>query len=132
MTGKEGKRLRERCVATCYKPNQGSGKVGTFNPPRPQHNCVLITSLDTNDEDIISVVGCAHVCTDSFSPPGLQVMCARMCVFYSAMCLAGWPLSSEAARLRCGSDLLSDLIFVCGDRGIYLGEPIFIFYTIFT
>ncbi|XP_044068806.1 insulin-like growth factor 3 [Siniperca chuatsi] len=43
-------------------------------------------------------------------------------MFYSAMCLAGWPLSSEAARLRCGSDLLSDLIFVCGDRGIYLGK----------
>ncbi|KAM6928664.1 insulin-like growth factor 3 [Lycodopsis pacificus] len=38
------------------------------------------------------------------------------------MCLASWPLSSEAARLRCGTDLLSDLIFVCGDRGIYLGK----------
>uniref|UniRef100_A0A8C9ZDP6 Insulin-like domain-containing protein n=1 Tax=Sander lucioperca TaxID=283035 RepID=A0A8C9ZDP6_SANLU len=45
-----------------------------------------------------------------------------MCMFYSTMCLAGWPLSSEAARLRCGTDLLSDLIFVCGDRGIYLGK----------
>ncbi|XP_068454521.1 insulin-like growth factor 3 [Clinocottus analis] len=45
-----------------------------------------------------------------------------VCVFYSTMCLAGWPLSSEAARLRCGTDLLSDLIFVCGDRGIYLGK----------
>uniref|UniRef100_A0A3Q3K1Z6 Insulin-like domain-containing protein n=1 Tax=Monopterus albus TaxID=43700 RepID=A0A3Q3K1Z6_MONAL len=50
------------------------------------------------------------------------VFCVRICVFYSIMCLAGWPVSSEAARLRCGSDLLSDLIFVCGDRGIYLGK----------
>ncbi|XP_040908121.1 insulin-like growth factor I [Toxotes jaculatrix] len=50
------------------------------------------------------------------------VLCVQVCMFYSAMCLAGWPLSSEAARLRCGSDLLSDLIFVCGDRGIYLGK----------
>ncbi|XP_070695090.1 insulin-like growth factor 3 [Pempheris klunzingeri] len=51
-----------------------------------------------------------------------QVLCVRMCMFYSTMCLAGWPLSSEAAALRCGSDLLSDLIFVCGDRGIYFGK----------
>uniref|UniRef100_A0A8C9ZC92 Insulin-like domain-containing protein n=1 Tax=Sander lucioperca TaxID=283035 RepID=A0A8C9ZC92_SANLU len=56
------------------------------------------------------------------SSSGLQVLCVRMCMFYSTMCLAGWPLSSEAARLRCGTDLLSDLIFVCGDRGIYLGK----------
>ncbi|XP_030279759.1 insulin-like growth factor I [Sparus aurata] len=61
-------------------------------------------------------------CCRSARPQTLRVMCARMCVFYSAMCLAGWPLSSEAARLRCGSDLLSDLIFVCGERGIYLGK----------
>ncbi|KAF7210537.1 insulin-like growth factor 3 [Nothobranchius furzeri] len=52
----------------------------------------------------------------------LKVSCVRICVFYSSMCLAAWPLSSEAARLRCGSELLSDLIFVCGDRGIYLGK----------
>ncbi|XP_034393606.1 insulin-like growth factor 3 [Cyclopterus lumpus] len=52
----------------------------------------------------------------------LKVVCVRMCVFYFTMCLAGWPLSSEAARLRCGRDLLSDLIFVCGDRGIYIGR----------
>nr|XP_046254041.1 insulin-like growth factor 3 isoform X2 [Scatophagus argus]XP_046254042.1 insulin-like growth factor 3 isoform X2 [Scatophagus argus] len=49
-----------------------------------------------------------------------KVLCIRVCVF--SMCLAAWPLPSEAARLRCGSDLLSDLIFVCGDRGIYLGK----------
>lgn len=47
------------------------------------------------------------------------------------MILAGWPLSTEAARLRCGSDLLSDLIFVCGDRGIYLGKSILIVSTLF-
>lgn len=60
-----------------------------------------------------------------------QVLCVRVCLFYSTMCLAGWPLSSEAARLRCGSDLLSDLIFVCGDRGIYLGKSIFMLSTCF-
>lgn len=60
-----------------------------------------------------------------------QVLCVRMCLFYSTMCLAGLPLSSEAARLRCGSDLLSDLIFVCGDRGIYLGKFIFMLSTCF-
>ncbi|XP_029306327.1 insulin-like growth factor 3 [Cottoperca gobio] len=52
----------------------------------------------------------------------LKVLCVRMCMFYSTICLAGWPLSSEAARQRCGSDLLSDLKFVCGDLGIYLGK----------
>ncbi|XP_029362931.1 insulin-like growth factor 3 isoform X1 [Echeneis naucrates] len=57
-------------------------------------------------------------CRSSVRP---QVLCVQMCMFYSTMCLVGWPLS-EAARLRCGSDLLSDLIFVCGDRGIYLGK----------
>ncbi|KAK5863061.1 hypothetical protein PBY51_000119 [Eleginops maclovinus] len=47
----------------------------------------------------------------------LKVLCVRMCI-----CLAGLPLASEAGRLRCGSDLLKDLMFVCGDRGIYLGR----------
>ncbi|GLD45569.1 insulin-like growth factor I [Lates japonicus] len=61
-------------------------------------------------------------CCSSARPQTLKVLCAHMSMFYCAMCLAGWPLSSEAARLRCGSDLLSDLIFVCGDRGIYLGK----------
>lgn len=55
-------------------------------------------------------------------PSPLQVVCVRMCVFYAAVCLAGWPPSSEAARLRCGSDLLDDIRFVCGDRGIYIGR----------
>uniref|UniRef100_UPI0037E835FD insulin-like growth factor 3 n=1 Tax=Semicossyphus pulcher TaxID=241346 RepID=UPI0037E835FD len=60
--------------------------------------------------------------SSSARPQTLKVWCVRVCMFYSTMCLSGWPLSSEAARLRCGSDLLSDLIFVCGDRGIYLGK----------
>ncbi|XP_034552614.1 insulin-like growth factor 3 [Notolabrus celidotus] len=60
--------------------------------------------------------------SSSARPQTLKVWCVRVCVFYSTMCLSGWPLSSEAARLRCGSDLLSDLMFVCGDRGIYLGK----------
>ncbi|XP_058498015.1 integumentary mucin C.1-like [Solea solea] len=36
--------------------------------------------------------------------------------------LVCWPLFSEAAKFRCGTDLLSDLLFVCGDRGIYFGR----------
>lgn len=71
-----------------------------------------------------------NLCTYSISPC-LQVLCVRLCMLYSAMILAGWPLSTEAARLRCGSDLLSDLIFVCGDRGIYLGKSILIVSTLF-
>ncbi|KAE8293059.1 hypothetical protein D5F01_LYC08154 [Larimichthys crocea] len=61
-------------------------------------------------------------CCPSARPQTLKVLCVRICIFYSTMCLSGWPLSSEAAKLRCGTDLLSDLIFVCGDRGIYLGK----------
>ncbi|XP_054629736.1 insulin-like growth factor 3 [Dunckerocampus dactyliophorus] len=45
-----------------------------------------------------------------------------LCVFYSTTCLLNWPLHSEAAKLRCGTDLLNDLLFVCGDRGIYFGK----------
>ncbi|CAL8324256.1 unnamed protein product [Merluccius merluccius] len=45
----------------------------------------------------------------------------RLCVLYSAVCLSLWQ-PSDAGRLRCGSDLLADLLFVCGDRGIYLGK----------
>ncbi|XP_023153230.1 insulin-like growth factor 3 isoform X2 [Amphiprion ocellaris] len=55
-------------------------------------------------------------------PQTVKVLCVWISLFYSSMCLAGWPLTSEAARLRCGSKLLSDLIFVCGDRGIYFGK----------
>nr|XP_033942115.1 insulin-like growth factor I [Pseudochaenichthys georgianus] len=59
------------------------------------------------------------------SPTALKVLCVRMCICLAGWPLAseaGWPLASEAGRLRCGSDLLKDLMFVCGDRGIYLGR----------
>lgn len=49
-----------------------------------------------------------------------------MCVLYSAVALA------DAAKLRCGSDLLNDLLFVCGDRGVYLGEPTVVLFFFFT
>uniref|UniRef100_UPI001CD8AAC2 insulin-like growth factor I-A n=1 Tax=Solea senegalensis TaxID=28829 RepID=UPI001CD8AAC2 len=46
----------------------------------------------------------------------LQVLCIQI------LWLVCWPLFSEAAKFRCGTDLLSDLLFVCGDRGIYFGR----------
>ncbi|XP_071378394.1 insulin-like growth factor 1 [Centroberyx affinis] len=58
----------------------------------------------------------------SARPQTLKVLCFQICVFYFTMCLAVLPIPSDAARLRCGSDLLTDLIFVCGERGIYLGK----------
>ncbi|XP_047428370.1 insulin-like growth factor 3 [Mugil cephalus] len=61
-------------------------------------------------------------CYRPAGPQTLKMWCVRICIFYSSMCLASWPLTSEAAKLRCGSDLLSDLIFVCGERGVYLGK----------
>ncbi|XP_029012032.1 insulin-like growth factor 3 [Betta splendens] len=61
-------------------------------------------------------------CCPAARTPAMKALCARVCVFYYTALLASWPLSADAARLRCGSDLLSDLIFVCGDRGIYLGR----------
>ncbi|KAM3872216.1 uncharacterized protein ACN63O_003495 [Diretmus argenteus] len=56
----------------------------------------------------------------SAGPQTLKEFWFGICAFYSTLCLVVLP--SEAARLRCGSDLLTDLIFVCGDRGIYLGK----------
>ncbi|RVE71245.1 hypothetical protein OJAV_G00071990 [Oryzias javanicus] len=55
-------------------------------------------------------------------PPTLQVLGVQVCVFLSGLSLWGPALSAEAARLRCGSELLSDLLFVCGDRGVYIGK----------
>ncbi|XP_056131163.1 insulin-like growth factor 3 [Lampris incognitus] len=53
----------------------------------------------------------------------LQVLCfGSICVLYSTVCLLVFPTPSHPARLRCGTDLLADLIFVCGERGIYLGK----------
>ncbi|XP_019746350.1 insulin-like growth factor 3 [Hippocampus comes] len=45
-----------------------------------------------------------------------------LCMFCSTMCLVSGPLCCEGAKLRCGSELLNDLLFVCGDRGLYLGK----------
>ncbi|XP_075882165.1 insulin-like growth factor 1, juvenile form [Nelusetta ayraudi] len=44
----------------------------------------------------------------------LKVLCCG--VLCCAVSLA------SGAKLRCGSDLLNDLLFVCGDRGIYFGK----------
>nr|XP_061802203.1 insulin-like growth factor I [Nerophis lumbriciformis] len=54
----------------------------------------------------------------SWRPLPLKVLC----MFYSTMCLISSPLCSEAAKLRCGSELINDLLFVCGDRGLYLAK----------
>ncbi|XP_077579107.1 insulin-like growth factor 3 [Stigmatopora nigra] len=43
-------------------------------------------------------------------------------MFYSTMYLISGPLCSEAAKLRCGTELINDLLFVCGDRGLYLDK----------
>lgn len=48
-----------------------------------------------------------------------------LCMFCSTMCLVSGPLCCEGAKLRCGSELLNDLLFVCGDRGLYLGTCAF-------
>lgn len=64
----------------------------------------------------------------SFSVMGLtqlssvQELCAWLCALYCTMSVGGWPLTAEGAQLRCGSELLGDLIFVCGDRGVHLGK----------
>ncbi|KAM9751780.1 insulin-like growth factor 1 [Menidia menidia] len=51
----------------------------------------------------------------------LRALCVRICVFYCTVCVAFW--SSEALKIRCGSELLSDLRLVCGQRGIHFGRP---------
>ncbi|XP_061648569.1 insulin-like growth factor 3 [Phyllopteryx taeniolatus] len=55
-------------------------------------------------------------------PSGRPLPLKVLCMFYSTMCLVSGPICSEAAKLRCGSELLNDLLFVCGDRGLYLGK----------
>ncbi|XP_053705394.1 insulin-like growth factor 3 isoform X1 [Synchiropus splendidus] len=45
-----------------------------------------------------------------------------MWMFFSSICVSVWFVPVVAAKPRCGSDLLEDLIFVCGDRGIYFGD----------
>lgn len=96
-----------------------------------EKTCNKCLKLNSNREfNSWCIKRCVHAFVSLSSH--LQVLCVRMCMFYSTMYLTGWPLSAEAARLRCGSDLLSDLIFVCGDRGIYLGEFVLVFRTCFT
>ncbi|XP_061697336.1 insulin-like growth factor 3 isoform X2 [Syngnathoides biaculeatus] len=55
-------------------------------------------------------------------PSGRPLPLKVLCVFCSTVCLLSGPPCSEGAKLRCGSELLNDLLFVCGDRGLYLGK----------
>ncbi|XP_077410145.1 insulin-like growth factor 3 [Vanacampus margaritifer] len=55
-------------------------------------------------------------------PSGTTLPLKVLCMFCWTVCLLSGPLCSEASKLRCGSELLNDLLFVCGDRGIYFGK----------
>ncbi|XP_053359732.1 insulin-like growth factor 3 [Clarias gariepinus] len=56
--------------------------------------------------------------------PALQVLCWRsVCVLYTLIVCVLQPELANSAKSRCGVELISDLQFVCGDRGIYLGHP---------
>uniref|UniRef100_A0A3B3ZJP6 Insulin-like domain-containing protein n=1 Tax=Periophthalmus magnuspinnatus TaxID=409849 RepID=A0A3B3ZJP6_9GOBI len=57
--------------------------------------------------------------TSYVQPASRYTPMIMLCVFYI---INLGPLCADGARLRCGSELLGDLIFVCGDRGIYLGK----------
>uniref|UniRef100_A0A672JZE8 Insulin-like growth factor I n=1 Tax=Sinocyclocheilus grahami TaxID=75366 RepID=A0A672JZE8_SINGR len=46
-----------------------------------------------------------------------------VCVLYSLYCVLILPDAAEAAKARCGRELVADLEFVCGDRGFYRGKP---------
>ncbi|XP_016145967.1 insulin-like growth factor II isoform X2 [Sinocyclocheilus grahami] len=46
-----------------------------------------------------------------------------VCVLYSLYCILILPDAGEAAKPRCGRELVADLEFVCGDRGFYRGKP---------
>uniref|UniRef100_A0A8C1UT23 Insulin-like growth factor 3 n=1 Tax=Cyprinus carpio TaxID=7962 RepID=A0A8C1UT23_CYPCA len=46
-----------------------------------------------------------------------------VCVLYSLYCVLILPDAGEAAKARCGRELVADLEFVCGDRGFYRGKP---------
>ncbi|XP_072537365.1 insulin-like growth factor 3 [Salminus brasiliensis] len=53
----------------------------------------------------------------------LQVLCWRsVCVFCALLCVAVLPELGDAATQRCGTELIADLEFVCGDRGFYRGR----------
>uniref|UniRef100_A0A8C6THK9 Insulin-like domain-containing protein n=1 Tax=Neogobius melanostomus TaxID=47308 RepID=A0A8C6THK9_9GOBI len=49
-----------------------------------------------------------------------QELCLWLCILHCSISLG--PLGTEGAKLRCGSELIEALEFVCGDRGIYLGK----------
>ncbi|XP_062855658.1 insulin-like growth factor 3 [Trichomycterus rosablanca] len=54
--------------------------------------------------------------------PGIQVQCWRsVCVLCVLVCVLLWVEPCNSARPRCGVELISDLEFVCGDRGFYRG-----------
>ncbi|XP_026125001.1 insulin-like growth factor I isoform X1 [Carassius auratus] len=46
-----------------------------------------------------------------------------VCVLCSLYCVLTLPDAGEAAKARCGRELVADLEFVCGDRGFYRGKP---------
>ncbi|XP_043103285.1 insulin-like growth factor 3 [Puntigrus tetrazona] len=46
-----------------------------------------------------------------------------VCVLCSLYCVLILPDAGEAAKARCGRELVADLEFVCGDRGFYRGKP---------
>lgn len=45
-----------------------------------------------------------------------------VCVLYSLYCVLILPDAGEAAKARCGRELVADLEFVCGERGFYRGQ----------
>lgn len=56
---------------------------------------------------------CSCCCHSNMYPVFQVVCCGVLCCAVSL---------ADGAKQRCGSDLLNDLLFVCGDRGIYFGK----------
>lgn len=54
-----------------------------------------------------------------------------VCVLYSLYCVLILPDAGEAAKARCGWELVADLEFVCGDRGFYRGQSRYYLHLIF-
>ncbi|KAI4897156.1 hypothetical protein NFI96_015209, partial [Prochilodus magdalenae] len=49
-----------------------------------------------------------------------QVLCWRsVCAVCVLLCIVMLPELGDAAKPRCGAELIADLEFVCGDRGFY-------------
>ncbi|XP_066500658.1 insulin-like growth factor 3 [Hoplias malabaricus] len=60
--------------------------------------------------------------TEEYTPLSFQVLCWRsVCVYCVLVCVAVLPELGDAAKPRCGAELIADLEFVCGDRGFYRG-----------